>query len=59
MLNEGQVRLLWERLFSAGSVSPECMSRANELIDELRPESPLRFRLEKELVDIRKLHKQH
>ena len=56
MLNEGQVALLWERLFREQAVSPESLQRADELIEQLRAESPLRFRLEKELKEIRQMH---
>lgn len=55
MLNEGQVSLLWQRLFSNQTVTPECLARGDELIDQLRAESPLRFRLEQELREIRQL----
>lgn len=55
MLNEGQVALLWQRLFAEQTITAECLLRADELIDELRAESPLRFRLEQELREIRLL----
>lgn len=57
MLNEGQVTLLWQRLFAEQEISAECFKRAEELIDQLRAESPLRFRLEQELKEIRQLQK--
>jgi hypothetical protein len=56
MLNEGQVTLLWERLFQKPPIDKGSLSRAGELIEELRPESPLRFRLERELAEIRTIH---
>jgi hypothetical protein len=55
MINEGQVTLLWERLFQQETITPEGLQRADELLEQLRPESPLRFRLEKELSEIRQL----
>ena len=55
MLNEGQVALLWQRLFAEQQVTPESLDRADELIEQLRAESPLRFRLERELREIRQL----
>jgi hypothetical protein len=55
MLNEGQVSLLWQRLFADKQITPECLARADELIEQLRAESPLRFRLEQELREIRQL----
>jgi hypothetical protein len=55
MLNEGQVTLLWQRLFAEEAVTAQGLQRAEELIDQLRAESPLRFRLEQELREIRQL----
>lgn len=58
MLNESQVTLLWQRLFAEATITPQCLHRAEELIDELRAESPLRFRLQEELREIRQLQSQ-
>lgn len=58
MLNEGHVTLLWQKLFREQAINAEMLTRADELIEELRPESPLRFRYEKELGEIRVLHGQ-
>jgi hypothetical protein len=55
MINEGQVALQWQRLFSNQKVTPECLELADELIEQLRSESPLRFRLAQELQEIRQL----
>lgn len=55
MLNEGQVALLWQRLFAEEEVTAQGLKRAEELIEQLRTESPLRFRLENELREIRQL----
>lgn len=58
MLNEGHVTMLWQKLFRGQAITTETFIRADELIEELRPESPLRFRYEKELGEIRVLHSQ-
>jgi len=42
-------------LFVAGEVSKETFVKAEALLDELRPESPLYHRLTAELVEIRKM----
>ncbi len=57
MLNEGQVTLLWQRLFAEEPVTAQGLQRAAELIEQLRAESPLWFRLERELHEIRQLQR--
>jgi hypothetical protein len=59
MINEGQVTLLWQKMFSQQAITTENLDRAEQLLGELRPESPLRFRLEKELAEISKIHASH
>lgn len=39
-------------------MNEEAFARAEALLDELRPESPLRHRLGAELVELRELHLQ-
>jgi hypothetical protein len=53
MLNEGHVTMLWQNLFRGQEITPDTIKKAAKLLDELRPESPLRFRLETELEEIR------
>jgi hypothetical protein len=55
MLNEGQILLKWQQLFSDNPVTPASLTTADQLIEQLRAESPVRFRLEQELHDIRQL----
>lgn len=59
MLNESHVTMLWQKLFRGQVVTTETFTKADELIEELRPESPLRFRFEKELGEIRVMHSQN
>jgi len=56
LLTEQEVARSWQRLFVGGSVSPDTFDKAEALLEELRPESPLYHRLGAELVEIRKLH---
>ena len=54
MLTEHEVSRSWSKLFSGGEVSDEVVAEAESLLDELRPESPLRHRLDGELDELRK-----
>lgn len=55
MLTEAEVQRSFNQLFKGGERRPELFERAEELLDELRPESPLRLRLSNELEELRKL----
>ena len=56
MLTEQEVSRSWNRLFAAGTeVTADTFSKAETLLEELRPESPLYHRLQNELVEIREL----
>lgn len=57
MLTEQEVSKSWRQLFSRKDFSEETFAKAETLIDELRPESPLRHRLATELRDLRKMRK--
>lgn len=57
MLTEQEVSRSWQKLFKGGKPDKETLDRAEVLIDELRPESPLRHRLSRELEELRKLTK--
>ena len=52
MLTEQEVARSWRRLFQ-GDVNKDAFDKAEALLDELRPESPLRHRLASELVELR------
>ncbi len=54
MLTEKEVSQSWRVLFRQGPVNAGTISKAEALIDELRPESPLRHRLESELAELRR-----
>ena len=55
MLTEHQIAQTWRSLFRDGAGDEETFAKAEALLDELRPESPLRHRLEGELAELRRL----
>jgi hypothetical protein len=52
LLTEQEVARSWRIIFKNG-FQPEAFDRAEQLLDELRPESPLRHRLTIELDELR------
>ena len=56
LLTESEVQRSFRNLFKTKDVPPDTFDKAEALLDELRPESPLRHRLSIELEEIRKLH---
>ncbi|MGA2067035.1 MAG: hypothetical protein ABSG86_18800 [Thermoguttaceae bacterium] len=56
MLTEHEIARTWRALFHEGGVGEDALARAEALLEELRPESPLRHRLAGELVELRKIH---
>ncbi|NLX95454.1 MAG: hypothetical protein GXY83_04695 [Rhodopirellula sp.] len=58
MLTEQQISRSFRKLFSSGDFSDDTFEKADALLDELRPESPLRHRLGMELDELRRLHLQ-
>jgi hypothetical protein len=55
LLTEKEVSTSWRNLFKGRELSDEVFERAEELLDELRPESPLRHRLAGELEELRRM----
>ena len=55
MRSEHDITLEWRRIFKDGILSEETLDRAQQLLDELSAESPLRFRFENELNELRKI----
>jgi hypothetical protein len=53
LLTESQINRSWGKLFRGGDFTEETFDRAEALLDELRPESPLRHRLGAELEELR------
>lgn len=52
VLTEQEVSRSWAKLFK-GEVTADAVAKAEALLDELRPESPLRHRLGSELDELR------
>ena len=55
MLTEQEISRTWTKIFKGQELTSEAVTKAEELLEELRPESPLRHRLGVELEEIRKL----
>ena len=55
MLTEHDVLTQWRQLFQDHEINDTTMTQAEELLDKLPPESPLRSRLATELDEIQKL----
>ena len=53
MLTESQVERSFRQLIKAQDLVAETFDKAEELLEELRPESPLRHRLGSELDELR------
>lgn len=58
MLTEATVERSFRTLMNSGKRSDDVFEKAEELLDELRPESPLRHRLWVELEELRELEAQ-
>lgn len=55
LLTEAEVQKKFRTLFTSPEVTPVALEKAEQLIDQLRFESPLRHRLTEELDEIKKL----
>jgi hypothetical protein len=55
LLTEQEVSRSWRQLFKGAEQGADVFEKAEALLDELRPESPLRHRLAAELAELRKL----
>jgi hypothetical protein len=53
MLTEQEISRTWRALFRGTVCTDEMLAKAEHLLDELRPESPLRHRLGSELDELR------
>jgi len=58
LLTENEIVRSWRKLFGGGDYDEGTFSTAENLLESLRPESPLRHRLSTELIEIRKLNPQ-
>ena len=55
MLTEHEVSLSWSQVFKGSKFESDAFDRAEQLLEELRPESPLRHRLTHELEELRNI----
>jgi hypothetical protein len=53
LLTEQEVSHNWSQVFKGSKFGSDAFDRAEQLLDELRPESPLRHRLTHELNELR------
>ncbi len=58
MLTEQEISRAWRSLFRNAEPNEDTFAKAEVLLDELRPESPLRHRLGTELEELRLRAKQ-
>ncbi len=58
MLTEKEVAASWRKLFGQREMNDDIVGKAQGLIDNLRPESPLRHRLDSELDELIKAAEQ-
>jgi hypothetical protein len=56
LLTESEVSRSWSRMFTSREIEVATFDRAEQLLEELRPESPLRHRLTLELEELRERH---
>ena len=56
MLTEQEVARSWSQVFKSSEIDLAAFDRAEQLLEELRPESPLRLRLTLELEELRIIH---
>ena len=52
MLTESEVSRSWRALVGKGEMTPDVVEKCEALLEELRPESPLRHRLVTELSEL-------
>jgi hypothetical protein len=56
LLTEQEVSHSWSQVFKGSKFESDAFDRAEHLLEELRPESPLRHRLTHELEELRNIH---
>jgi hypothetical protein len=55
LLTEKEVSTSWRNLFKGRELNDAAFEKAEALLEQLRPESPLRHRLAGELEELRRL----
>jgi len=59
LVSEQDISQAWRELFYNRPITAERLSQGEQLLERLKPESPLRFRFTRELDDFRRLCEQH
>jgi hypothetical protein len=60
LLTEAEVQRTFLSLFGKGrEIDVDAFEKAEALLEELRPESPLRHRLQREIDELREIHGAH
>jgi hypothetical protein len=57
-LNERDVTTQWRKLFDGKPITPASLAKAETMLDEMNPESPLRMRLATQLDEMRQQNKE-
>jgi hypothetical protein len=55
LLTEAEVQRSYRQILKKADSDPDAYDKAEALLDELRPESPLRLRLLNEITELRRL----
>ena len=55
MLTESEVERSFRKMIKSSGLSQDTLDKAEALLEELRPESPLRHRLAQEIDELREL----
>ena len=55
LITESEVERSFRKLIKASSLNQETLDKAETLLEELRPESPLRHRLAQEIDELREM----
>ena len=55
MLTESEVERSFRKLIKNNQLNTETLDKADPLIEQLRPESPLRHRLSQEIEELREM----
>jgi hypothetical protein len=56
LISEAEVERSFRKLIKSNGLSPETLDKAESLLEDLRPESPLRHRLAQEVDELRELN---
>lgn len=56
VLTESEVQRSFRKIFKDAQIDEAAFERAETLIEELRPESPLRFKMSTELEELRRIY---